>query len=81
MLELAMVSGPLPLAIWRSSFLTGDGFLVGEALALALVGERRRSIAPGESVPGSFIWPIGHHPTERKHAANDPDQRHKYPNS
>ena len=41
-----MVSGPLPLAIWRSSLLTGDGFLVGEALALALVGERRRSIAP-----------------------------------
>ena len=37
-----MVSGPLPLAIWRSTFRTGDGFLVGEGdFFLALVGERR----------------------------------------
>ena len=47
MLELAMVSGPLPLSIWRSSLLTGDGFLVAdlEKASCGLVPSRERVLA------------------------------------
>ena len=56
-----MVSGPLPLAIWRSTFRTGDGFLVGEGdFFLALVGEQRLSTAPhsARSLGGTHPVPV-----------------------